>query len=262
MEKTVERSRPRIVGEKERIIQHGLKRCQQRMAREMTKTRSVGRSGHPRTVSKPKRLVRQQVQRLQQRQPRETTKARGIHATERPSASGSGSVQQRKKTFPTGRTVQEQASSMPVDMSEKQDSLKTIAWSALIVSCVALLLFGVYAFRKFSPEQAVRTVQIAQEQLSTDIKELKLTNVLERVKNLILDARLQLLLHQDYAAAEARLVKARQEFDTLRDAVPGVKQKEIDSLLKTVDAVLLDLRREPAPLDERLKSISATLDAM
>lgn len=262
MENTAELTRPRVVGEKERVIQHGIERRQQRMARELTKARSVGGPGYPRSFSKPQRVVRQQVERLQQRQPRETTKARGIRAADRPPASETGSIQHREKTFPTDRTVEEQAPSTPTEMPEKQGSLKTIAWSALIISCVALLLFGVYAFRKFSPEQDVRDILIAQEQLSAELREVKLTNLLERVKNLILDARLQLLVYQDYAAAEVQLVKARQEFDTLRNVIPDAKQKEVDSLLKNVDAVLQDLRKEPAPLDERLKSISSTLDAM
>lgn len=262
MENTAELIRPRVVGEKERLVQHGIERRQQRVARELIKTRTIGGPGHPRSFSESQRVVRQQVERLQQRRPRETTKTRGIGETVRPPASKAGSVQHREKKYPTGRTVEDQEPSATAEMPEKQDSLKTIAWSALIVSCVALLLFGIYAFRKFSPEQDVRTIQTAQQQLSTELHELKLANVMERVKNTIMDARLQLLVHNDYAAAEALLVQAQQELDTLRGVVPKTKQNVVDSLLKDVEAVLQDLRREPAPLDERLKAISATLNAM
>jgi cell fate (sporulation/competence/biofilm development) regulator YlbF (YheA/YmcA/DUF963 family) len=222
--KKKEVSRPRIVSESEHVIQHGIEKTRQRAPRKLIKTRKLG-------------------------------------SAVRPSKKGTGLIQHCEKKFPTGRTVTEKE---PKSVSglEAREFVTRIAWAALIVSLVALVLLGVYSLRKFSPEFEFQDFQTTQKQVVADVNALKFTIQLEKVKSTIMNARTQWLLYKDYAAAESMLTTAQQEMKTLLGFLPAEKKNELKQTLSELEKIIQEIRRGPLSLDERFKEISLKLDQM
>ena len=63
-------------------------------------------SSRPRVVSESKRVIQHGIEKTQQRKSRELSKTRGPGTVVRPIASSSGLIQHHEKRFPTGRTAE------------------------------------------------------------------------------------------------------------------------------------------------------------
>jgi hypothetical protein len=100
-------------------------------------TREISR---PRVVLKSERAIQQGIERAQQRKSRELSKTRGLGAAVRPHVSSTGLIQREEKRFPTGRTVSVEAETRGASIFEEQASVKWVAWGALIISIVSLIL--------------------------------------------------------------------------------------------------------------------------
>jgi len=221
--KSIEASRPRIVPESKRAIQHGIEKAQQRKPRELTKTRGLGSAVHPHTSST--RLIRRQ-----------------------------------EKKFPTGRTVILEEETKKAGALKEQESLKWAAWGALVISIITLISLGVYSVREFSPEFEFHDLKAAQKQITADVDELKLTIRLEKVKTAVINARTQSLIHKDYTAAESMLATAKQEISALIGTLPVRKKTELEEALKDIEKTIQEIQRGPLSLDKKLKEITSKLD--
>jgi hypothetical protein len=259
METSAEHTRPRDLLDAERLIQQEFKRQQQRNARELTKSRAPVVVGHPRSVSQADRRVQQQNLRLHQRQPRDTVRVRGIGATMRPAPSDTVQIQHREKTYPVADTT---ASATPAlaAASRERVSASQLTWIALFLSIAALLLVGLFSAKKFGPQFEVQEVQFTQQQLAADIENLRHVYQIERVKNRMLNARLQLLVYNNYARAEVLLSTARQGILDVSRSVTKEQQQAVKQVLNNIDVLLQELHRKPLPFDQRLDEITSILE--
>ena len=255
-------SRPRIVPEAERLIQHGMAKTQPRKFQESAKTRGLGASVRPRIVPAAERLIQHGIGKIQPRKPRELMKTRGLGSAARPSPKGTGLIQHLEKKYPKGRTVVPEEEPKTSGGLEERELVKKIAWAALLVSLIALVLFGVYSLRKFSPEVELQAIEKTQRQVTADLNGLKLTVHLEKLKNALMNARTQLLVQNNYPAAESMLATAQQELNTLLGLLPAEKKGELKQALSDLEKMLQEIRKGPLSFDEKLKEIAAKLDKM
>ena len=215
----------------------------------------------PRIVSEAERHIRQGMSKIQPRAARERVRTRELNATIRPPASVTNAVHQREKKFPAGRPAE--AAAVPKVRGElEQELVNKIAWAALLISLVALVLFGVYSFRTFSPEFALQELEKKQQQLTAELNVLKLTVHAEKLKNALLTARTQLFAQHDYPAAEAQLIIAQQEITVLLGLLPVEKKDALQQAQSELERMRQDIQRGPLSFDEKLKEITSKLDQM
>ena len=104
------------------------------------KTKNTREIPRPRIVPKSSRAIQQGIEKTQQRKYREFSKTRGLGAAVRPHVSSTGLIQHEEKRFPTGQTVSVKAETRGASIFEEQASVKWVAWGALIISIVSLIL--------------------------------------------------------------------------------------------------------------------------
>ncbi len=258
--KSVEVSRPRSVPDSKRMIQQGIEKAQERKSRELTKTRGLSSAVRPRIVSDSKRVIRHGIEKIHQRKPRELTKTRGLGSPVRPSASSTGLIQHQEKKFPTGRATVVEEEPKTVSALEEQELVKWAAWGALVISIIALVSLGVYSVREFSPTFEFHDLKAVQKQIAADVNELKLTTRIEKIKTALTNAHVQLMLRQDYTAAEAMVMKAEQNMKDLIGSLPVEKKDKSEELLNNIEAILQEIRRSPSALADTLEKIVLDLD--
>lgn len=216
----------------------------------------------PRVSAETAPIIQHNIKRQSARIVREQTRSRGLEDTSRPTTSSPRLIRRITKREPGAAVPTGEQPAQPAIPLKDWETIKKVAWAALAIAIVVLLFFGMYALRHVEPKFQFEALENTQNQMMADMKALQDANRLERVKNTVLNAHIQLLVRKDFAMVETLLTNAKEDIDLLLESLPAEKKEGVNTILDNIEKILQEIHSGPASFDEKLKDISLKLENM
>lgn len=146
--------------------------------------------------------------------------------------------------------------------AEKVKNLKRLIWIALFLGIFNLILFGVYELKTLVPEFISQDLQSHQVKLTRDVKNIEYKSSIRDIIDTLFKARVLIEINKDYKEAVRELEKVKMGLNLLETSLADQKGVLVKDLLKEMEIVLVEVRKEPDLLQEKLADISKRLNAL
>ncbi|MCP4399831.1 MAG: hypothetical protein GY801_21320 [bacterium] len=217
-------------------------------------------ASRPRTLPEAERVVKHEKKRSLQRDARAVAQTGG---SELPKPSATSIIEQQERWIPAmQKAAPVESEKIAPRIIEDREMVKWAAWGALFVSLVTSCLLGLYSSREFGPMFEYDDLEVTQQQIVKDVRQLKHSSRLEKIQNAITHAQVQLFVRKNYGVAEGILENVKEDLKRLIATLPIEKTVEPKQVLANIERVLGEVRQGPASLDKQLDTISQDLSKL